>query len=232
MTMMTAPPTVPDLLGTSPADLLVDAERRDSTPEEARQRAERLRAGIVRYSEMRQDIADAFAARDWLALGYNNWADYVDAEFGEQLAQLARGERRQAVQDLRSQGLSTRRIASVTGASRNTIAKQVAHIEPPEKVTGSDGKTYSAIRPVPQAPEPERPTPPKWDPEERRQHEEDIQRRRDIEAAHRFASNIVTDFRSAVVTIVSGCRLGEPGLITPDMIRDLRQALDLLEAEL
>lgn len=93
-----------------------------------------------------------------------------------------------------------------------------------ERTQTSEGDAGSA--------EPERPAPPKWDPAERAAHEEAVQRRRDIDAAHRFASNIVTQFRSAVVTIVSGCRLGEPGLVTKDMIRDLHQALDLLEAEL
>lgn len=148
---MTALATLPDLLGTSPADLLGDCDRRDSTPDEARQRAERLRAGIVRYSEMRQDIADAYACRDWLALGYDNWPAYVEAEFGEQLAQLGRGERRQAVADLRSQGMSTRQIADVTGISKGTVGNDLAQVPNvghlPEKVTGSDGKQHPAKRP-------------------------------------------------------------------------------------
>lgn len=141
----------PDLLGTSPADLLPD-ERHDSTPTEARERADRLRAGIVRYAEMRQDIADAFACRDWLALGYQHWAAYVEAEFGEQLAQLARGERRQAIGDLREQGMSTRQIASATGVDPKTVRNDLSQVgtnSPPEKVVGSDGKSYAPKRPEP-----------------------------------------------------------------------------------
>ncbi len=151
MTITTTPPALPDLLGTAPADLLPAGDRQDSTLDEARQRAERLRAGLVRYSEMRQDIADAFACRDWIALGYDNWPAYVEGEFGEQLAQLARGDRRQAVEDLRGQGMSVRQIASATGISRGTVSNDLAQVSNsghlPDKVTGSDGKTYAASRP-------------------------------------------------------------------------------------
>lgn len=149
--MTVALTALPDLLGTSPADLIGASEHHDSTPDEARQRAERLRAGIVRYSEMRQDIADAFACRDWIALGYDNWPAYVEGEFGEQLAQLGRGERRQAVADLRGQGMSVRQIASATGMPRETVRRDVSG-DPngsPEKVTGSDGKKYASTRPTP-----------------------------------------------------------------------------------
>lgn len=146
------PDVIPDLLGTSPADLLPDIDRQDSTRDEAVRRAERLRAGLVRYSEMRQDIADAFAGRDWIALGYEAWAAYVEGEFGEQLAQLGRGERQQAVSDLRGQGMSTRQIATATGISDMQVRRDLTQVRPdvaPAAVTGSDGKTYAATRPEP-----------------------------------------------------------------------------------
>jgi len=59
-----------------------------------------------------------------------------------------------------------------------------------------------------------------------------IQQRKDIESAQRAAQNIVTDFRTLVVTIVTGSRLGEPGLVTDEMLADLRKAFDLLDGEL
>lgn len=159
--IITTPISMPDLLGTSPADLMpTDAERHDSTPAEARERADRLRAGIVRYAEMRQDIADAFACRDWIALGYDHWYAYVEAEFGEQLARLDRGERREAVQDLRAQGMSTRQIAKATGIDQSTVVRSLASGDAnasPEKVTGSDGRQHPAARPKPkptETPEP------------------------------------------------------------------------------
>jgi len=56
--------------------------------------------------------------------------------------------------------------------------------------------------------------------------------RREIEAAHRAAERIVSDFRSHVITVVSGSRLGEKGLVTRAMVDELRAAIDLLEGEL
>lgn len=152
--IITTPLSMPDLLGTAPSDLIPsDAERHDSTLDEARARSARLTAGIVGYAQMRQDIADAFAGRDWLVLGYASWDAYVEGEFGELLAKLDRGERRQAVGDLRGQGMSVRQIASATGASYGTVRNDLAEVSKtaqlPEKVIGSDGKEHPATRPTP-----------------------------------------------------------------------------------
>jgi nicotinamide riboside kinase len=68
--------------------------------------------------------------------------------------------------------------------------------------------------------------------EQRKAHEESVQRARDIEAAQRFAGTVVTEFRSAAVAIVTGVRLGERGLLTKGMIRELREVIDLMEGEL
>lgn len=78
----------------------------------------------------------------------------------------------------------------------------------------------------------ERPRPPKWDPTERRAHEEAVQKRLAVDAARRTAQTIVTTVLAEVVTVVTGCRYGETGLVTADMIRELRKAIDLLEGEL
>lgn len=56
--------------------------------------------------------------------------------------------------------------------------------------------------------------------------------RRDIEAARRAAQTLVSDFQSAVSTVVSGVRLGGTGLVTDGMVTQLRKAVDLLEGEL
>jgi hypothetical protein len=147
---------VPDLLGTAPADLIDrGAEQRPASADTARQRAERIRADLKSYTRMRQDIADAYACRDWAALGYESWFAYLEGEFGEQLQQLARDreQRPAAVRDLRTQGLSTRQIGAVTGVDPKTVrndldaAGQVGTDSPPDgKVIGSDGKSYPARR--------------------------------------------------------------------------------------
>jgi len=246
---------IPDLLGTSPADLIDrDADLPQVTADLARARATRIRAGLTSYTQMRQDIADAYAQRDWAALGYPSWFAYVEAEFSQALRGLTRDDRRDAAKDLRAQGMSQRGIAASLGVSKRTVENDLEQVAKsshlPEAVRGADGKTYPASRPVsaPPAPstlngqalppaaepaaEPERPKPPKWDPEERRQHEAEVQRIQTIEAARRESKTIVTTVLAAVVTVVSGSRLGERGLVTADMIRELRKAIDLLEGEL
>ena len=85
--------------------------------------------------------------------------------------------------------------------------------------------------PQPATPE-EKSTPAKWDPAERKAHEEEVRRRQDIESARRTAETIVTAVRTLVVTVVTGSRYGEKGLVSRDMIADLRKAIDLLEGEI
>lgn len=137
----------PDLFGTAPSDLVPDvAEFADSIT--ARQRAERIRAQIVSYHQMRQDIADSFAYRDWAALGYSSWYGYLEGEFGPELQQLSRhrGQRADAARDLRAGGLSTRQIASVLDVDAKTVRNDLEGAPAPETVTGADGKTYPASR--------------------------------------------------------------------------------------
>ena len=246
----------PDLLDTAPVDLVDHASRRDSTPAEARERAERLRAGIVRYAEMRQDIADAWAGRDWIALGYQDWPAYVAGEFGEQLGQLVRSDRQQAVADLRSQGMSTRQISGATGIGQTQVRRdltQVSRDGSPEQVTGSDGKTYAATRPVPiQTPRPAAapstapagpgstsPEPgrhlsvvPDLAAERRGEIEAEAERIRMVENARRKAADLVSEVRSLVNQIVAGVLLGERDLITPEMVADVRALADVLESRM
>jgi hypothetical protein len=268
MTITAVPAAVPDLLGTSPADLLPTSgdDRHDSTPDEARQRADRLCAGIVGYAQMRQDIADAFACRDWLALGYDNWAAYVEGEFGELLAQLSRGERRQAVADLRGQGMSTRQIAGATGVSPMQVRRDLAQVGPdvpPATVTGKDGKDYASTRPAPfpgpsdaavaappvgpgatPAPAVESPTAPvaprepvtpppgspaTWTPEQVEANRLEVERVRMIDRAQRKSRVLVTEIRGLINEVLAGVALGERGLITAEMVADIRKAVDQLE---
>lgn len=79
---------------------------------------------------------------------------------------------------------------------------------------------------------PVRPAPPKWDPEDRKRHGEEVARIRDVQAARDQSKTIVTDVLAAVCVVVAGCRYGETGLVTQEMITKLREAIDLLEGEL
>ncbi len=126
-----------------------------STVGTAEARAQRIRLGIVNYTQLLKDIADAYAQRDWATLGYQTWDAYVTAEFGEQRLQLDRARRERAVSELRSAGLSTRAISSALGVPQTTVRRDLDSGEPngsPAEVGGADGKQYPATQPKP-APE-------------------------------------------------------------------------------
>lgn len=123
--------------------------------DEAVARAERIRAGIRSMAELQQDIADAYHARDWEALGYKSWDDYVTGEFGS-LPRLNRGERRELVVNLRAEGLSTRAIAAAAGTGQTQVRRDLSSTEPDGSVeatavTGVNGKTYEPRKPEPAA---------------------------------------------------------------------------------
>ncbi|MFI6759389.1 hypothetical protein ACIBF5_09635 [Micromonospora sp. NPDC050417] len=53
-----------------------------STEEAARARVDRFRAGIRSYLETMAEVSLAWERRDWAALGYADWAAYVNGEYG------------------------------------------------------------------------------------------------------------------------------------------------------
>lgn len=128
-----------------------------STLEQANARAERIRQGLESYHVLREDIAAAYLARDWQALGYPTWDQYVEAEFTSARLALPREERRELVAYFREHGMSTRAIAAATGVARNTVKddlRQVGQIDPPDEerstVVGIDGKAYTSRQPEPE----------------------------------------------------------------------------------
>jgi hypothetical protein len=117
------------------------SEPRDLTAEEA----EECIAGICGAVEIGGEwIAKALNGRAWIALGYDSW----DAMCDERLAgiRLTIPLRREAVTQLRSQGHSTRAIASGLGVSEGTVRTDLTGAQnyaPPAAVKGLDGKTYT-----------------------------------------------------------------------------------------
>lgn len=102
----------------------------------------------------------AWTGRAWTALGYESWDDLCAVEFAEtRMLQLPRDDRRDAVGELRSAGMSTRAIGSAIGASEATVRRDLsgASSDAPESapppVTGLDGKTYTQPQPQPAPPE-------------------------------------------------------------------------------
>lgn len=141
--------------------MTTDMEQAQSTVEQARSRAERIRAGLDSLHLTQMDIADAYRARDWTTLGYDTWESYVGAEFVGAKLRVPREERRELVSTLRTAGMSTRAIAAATGVSAGTVNSDARSTvqnrtvdDTPATVTGVNGKTYAASKPAASGPEP------------------------------------------------------------------------------
>lgn len=132
---------------------------------EARQRADRIRAGIEAVAQLQTDVVAAFEARDWHYLGYSSWDQYCQEEFDTSQIRLPRGDRQGFVAYLREHGMSTRAISSATGADRKTVRRDIEQVgekgppvaevfdaeivDEPKQITGTDGKSYSAAQTSP-----------------------------------------------------------------------------------
>ena len=135
------------------------------TPTEARQITQQiaLLAGSIAdgMDRLVVRIREAQTGRAHEALGYRSWTEYVSVEFAGVLPRLQREPRADFVRELAASGMSTRAIAPVVGASKSTVADDLASVQkwtveatqPVPAVTGINGKTYA--RPAPKAPEPD-----------------------------------------------------------------------------
>lgn len=127
----------------------------------AERRAERIRTVATTLVEAREKLgrllSEAQSEKDYEALGYRSWTDYVSALFSDTpLMRLSREERRELVSELADEGMSTRAIAPIVGASPRTVAydldSPVQDCTPdaePRQITGRDGKTYTRPAPEP-----------------------------------------------------------------------------------
>jgi phage N-6-adenine-methyltransferase len=119
----------------------------------------RLVAGNVRESltKIATLLAEAKAAQIHESLGFRSWTAYLADALGGQL-ELPGDTRQELVALLAGEGMSTRAIATATGASKSTVSRdiQVSHRGTPDAgdpapapVTGLDGKTYPKPEPKP-----------------------------------------------------------------------------------
>lgn len=101
-------------------------------------------------------IQDAYTSRAWSVLGYASWDAYIEAEFAGTRLALPREERAETVQSLRQAGMSIRAISAATGVSVGTVHTDLGTCSElnTSGVTGLDGKSYAASRPLP-TPEPQ-----------------------------------------------------------------------------
>lgn len=146
---------------------------------DARRLTERIRLVAVTVSDnldkLKSLVLEAREGNAHIALGYPSWTAYLADVLGQTPLRLERDVRQELVAELSAQGMSTRAIAPIVGAARNTVMadlRQVAQFEPPapvaadpftgevidavtevtethtvKTVTGLDGKTYSTPPP-------------------------------------------------------------------------------------
>ena len=112
------------------------------------------------------------------ALGYKSWTAYLAEVLGDEPLRLARDDRQEMVKVLSAEGMSTRAIAPIVGASHMQVKRDmdagVTNVPPvlsddPGKIVrltgpdsaatvmGMDGKSYSRPEPAPEPTEPPKP---------------------------------------------------------------------------
>jgi hypothetical protein len=222
----------------------------------AQRRAERIRVGMHSFIATRKEIAAAYADRDWFTLGYASFEAYVESEFSEARLRLSPDERREAVAELRRAGMSQRAIGTTLGVDAATVNRDlrtVADATVPDRITGTDGREQPASRPAPKpaptpepvtaptvpvagsgstSPEPERRLSVVRDPEQVEAERMETSRVQIIDRARRRAPRLVHEIRSLVIEVMSGMNLGETGLVTPEMVAEIRATVDALEARM
>lgn len=124
------------------------------TRDEARDLTNELRSD---YGSLQVKISTAWKGRIWLALEYESWQDYLDAEFQDVSLRPPKEIEDQVVAELRSAGMSTRGIVAATTLSKGTVGRVLERAGAPSgapasddagesssfQVVGLDGKHYS-----------------------------------------------------------------------------------------
>lgn len=101
----------------------------------------RLRLDTIadNYAAVMPLIREAYEGQAWAALGYRSHGDYVHQSFGDALSSLGVDMRRAVVGELTDQGMSTRAIAGVVGASHMSVQRDrnsgVTPVTPPTDST-------------------------------------------------------------------------------------------------
>jgi hypothetical protein len=120
-------------------------------------------------AELPRRVAEAYAGRAWVALGYPSWEAMCEAE--GLCLRLPRDERPALVLELTGAGLSTRAIAPIVGVTHMTVQRDLAggtNVPPDRRssgvqnrtpedapLTGRDGKSYRRPTPKPPPPTPD-----------------------------------------------------------------------------
>ena len=132
------------------------AERGSGRLIAAERRAERIRLTATSFMEARDKMSsllvEAQREGDHETMGYRSWPEYIAALFSDTpLMRLSRDERKVIVADLAEQGMSSRAIAPVVGASHVTVQSDMRSSgknlpDAPRTVKSLDGITALSVR--------------------------------------------------------------------------------------
>ena len=139
----------------------------------ARRLTERIRVAATNYTEAKakvlQLVDEAKAGQAHIALGYVSWTAYLSDVLSDEPLRLARDERKELVGRLAGEGMSTRAIAPIVGASVGQVHADRSEMNSrpeaparPASVTSLDGRERPAARreqPKPVEPKPSAITP-------------------------------------------------------------------------
>ena len=102
-----------------------EIEKQVMSEREARRVTERIRIVAHNYTEAKAKLIELVQqAKDGSAheaLGYPSWTAYLAETLGDEPMRLARDERQEMVKVLSAEGMSTRAIAPIVGASHMTV---------------------------------------------------------------------------------------------------------------
>lgn len=123
------------------------------SPGEAQRLTQRIKltAGTVRDGlfKLRNLVDEARDSNAWQVLGFASWTAYLSDTLASEPMRLERSERQTLVEYLSGEGLSTRAIAPIVGASQRTVAddvSKIAHLPESEPVAIPDDS--EAIQPT------------------------------------------------------------------------------------
>lgn len=78
--------------------------------------------------KLRNLVDDAKSTNAWQVLGFASWTAYLADTLGSEPMRLARQERQEIVAYLSGEGMSTRAIAPIVGASKDTVQRDRAGV--------------------------------------------------------------------------------------------------------
>ena len=92
---------------------------------EARERTDRIKAGLPGLRQTTADIIAAIDQEDWRTLGYESSEAWATEEFGS-LPRLSRNDRNQLILEMVDAGATQREAAAVAGVDHTTVGRTVA----------------------------------------------------------------------------------------------------------